>query len=163
MKIFSIYFLVAIFALSIQSVFFTGVKPDSTLILVFFYSLRYGQTKGVLFGALSGLLVDISSGFIIGPHMMSKVFAGYFSASIRQKMFWWNIIINTLMVVILSFIDILLIYICLETFADVSFANRAIVSPIKQVIFTTAISIVVYPILSPEKDENSLIRARAGA
>jgi rod shape-determining protein MreD len=153
MTVFSLYFLAALIALSVQSVFFKGVKPDLVLILVFFYALKYGQMKGVLFGALMGLLVDFSSGVILGPHMMSKIFIGYFAASIRQKMFQWNIVLHTIMIIVFSIFDVLFIIVCLGTFADIAVTNRSMKVLIIQVLFTVVVSIIVYHFMLPEKDE----------
>ena len=162
MIIFSFYIIIALLSLSVQAVLFKGIKPDIVLILVFFYSLRYGRMKGLAYGAVAGLLVDFSSGFILGPNMMSKIFIGYLIPSIRQKMFQWNIIINTLIIIVFCVVDMLLVYICLETFADISFGNREIETLIIPVIYTTGISILVYPFLKPEKEGDLFLEARRG-
>ncbi len=155
MKAFLLYFLIALLTLSLQAVLFKGIKPDFVIILVFFYSLRYGSLKGMAYGALTGLLIDFASGFILGPNIISKAFAGYMVTSVRQKVFQWNIIINTVMIVIFSIIDIFLIYICIETFANISSANVSLKTSILQVVYTMIISLLFYPALNPEK-ENSL-------
>ena len=76
MKAFLLYFFIAILALSVQAVLFKGTKPDFVFILVFSYSLRYGQLKGMAYGALTGLMIDFASGFILGPNIISKAFTG---------------------------------------------------------------------------------------
>ena len=160
MKTFIIYFITALFALSVQAVFFKGAKPDFVLVLVFFYSLRYGQIKGMVYGALLGLLIDASGGFILGPNIISKALAGYFAASVRQRIFQWNIFINTVVITIFSIIDVLLVYICLETFANISFVNISLKTLIMQVIYTVLTGLLLYPVLNPEKD-NGLFRKTA--
>lgn len=153
MKVFTFYFFLALLALSIQATLFKGVKPDSVLILVYFYSLRYGQIKGMTYGAVTGLLVDFTSGFILGPNIISKVFEGYFVPSIRQKLFHWNVIISTGVISIFSIIDILIAYVCLETFANISFVDRPLWVLIIQIVYTTVFSLILYPVLNPEKDD----------
>lgn len=152
MKAFSLYLLIALLAISIQATLFKGTRPDFVLILVFFYSLRYGQIKGMAYGALTGLLIDSASGFILGPNIISKSLIGFLVSSIRQKLFQWNIIISTAVIVALSSVDIFLISICLETFADMSFVNRLLGISIMQVVYTTGSGLILYPLLNPEED-----------
>jgi rod shape-determining protein MreD len=158
MKILVFYLLLILLALSVQAVLFTGTKPDLVLIIVFFYSLRYGQMKGMTYGALAGLLTDVSSGLILGPNILSKGFIGYFVPSVKHKFFQWDIIINTLVIVLFSALDILLVYICLEGFAGVSYVNRSIWSSVVQVLYTTIAGIIAYPIMRPENDKMQVNR-----
>jgi rod shape-determining protein MreD len=151
MKIFSFYFLLALLALSIQATLLKGTKPDFIFILVYLYSLRYGQMKGMAYGALTGLLIDSTSGFILGPNIISKTFIGYIVPSVKQKLFQWNVIISTVMIAIFSIFDIFVVYVSLETFADISFINRAWKVSIMQVVYTAMIGIIFYPILIREK------------
>jgi rod shape-determining protein MreD len=152
MKTFLFYLLLALIALSLQATLFKGIKPDLVLILVCFYSLRYGEIKGMTYGALTGVLIDSASGFILGPNIISKSLAGFLMKSIRQKLFHWNVIISTVIIIILSVIDIFLVYISLETFSKVSFVNRSLRILIMQVIYTAVLALILYPVLNPEKD-----------
>lgn len=151
MKAFSLYLLIALLAISIQATLFKGTRPDFVLILVFFYSLRYGQIKGMAYGALTGLLIDSASGFILGPNIISKSLIGFLVSSIRQKLFQWNIIISTAVIVALSSVDIFLISICLEIFADMSFVDRPLGFSIMQVVYTAGGGLLLYPLLNHEK------------
>ncbi|NOZ69491.1 MAG: hypothetical protein GXP46_09695 [Deferribacteres bacterium] len=69
MKKFLLYLAVAYLAVSVQAVFFKGIKPDFVLVLVCFYSLKYGGLKGVTYGALTGLLIDTVNGFLSSAPM----------------------------------------------------------------------------------------------
>lgn len=158
MKVFTLYFFFAIVALAIQATLFKGAKPDFVLILVCFFSLKHGQIKGMAYGALTGLLIDVASSIILGTNMLSKAIIGYFIASVRGKVFQWGIIINTVAIIIFSIIDIVLIYVFLETFTDMSFAKMTLKIPIMQVVYTTIFSLLLYPALNPEKDKNWELR-----
>lgn len=162
MKMHLLYFFAALFALSVQSTLFKGAKPDFVFILIFFYSLRYGGRKGMIFGALIGLLIDFSSGFILGPNIISKAFVGYLIPMVRQKLFQWNIIINTVMVVFFSVMEIVLIYVCLETFTDMSFVNRSLGVFVVQIVYVMIISMLVYPVLNPEKYRSASLKTYTG-
>jgi rod shape-determining protein MreD len=57
-----------------------GITPDLTVLLVYYAGIRYGETKGLLAGAVIGALEDALSSSIIGPNLLSKGLIG-FSAS----------------------------------------------------------------------------------
>jgi rod shape-determining protein MreD len=147
MKRFSVYLVLALFALSIQATFFPHIRPDLILVLVCFYSLREGQIKGMAYGALTGLLMDSASGFIIGPNILSKSVVGFYFNRIRQKFFLWNVFLNTLFICLFAIIDIILVRVILEVFSGLSFAMRSPEVSILSVIYTTAGSLIIYPIL----------------
>lgn len=153
MKIFSFYFILSLLAITVQATLFKGTKPDFVFILVYFYSLRYGQTKGIAYGALTGLLIDLTSGFILGPNIISKMFIGYIVPSVKQRLFQWNIILNTALIAIFSIVDIFLIYIFIETFSGISFVNSSLKPSIIQVIYAVIIGLILYPVLGAEKYE----------
>lgn len=152
MKKYLLYIVLAYVALSIQAILFKGPCPDFILVLVCFYSLKYGRAKGLAYGAFTGLLLDTASGFILGPHIISKSLAGFFARTIRTKVFQWNIFINTIVITVFTLIDILLVYFCLETFSPVSFANRPWKMSVIQLIYTVISSLLLYTFLHPEKD-----------
>lgn len=150
---FLLYFLTALFAISAQATLFRGTKPDFVLVLVCFYTLKHGQIKGVAYGALTGLLLDLTSGSILGPNIISKSIVVFLISFIRQKLFNWNVIISAIVVAILSVADIFLVYLCLKTFAGISFTNRSWSISIMQVIYTAAVALILYPVLNPEKNK----------
>ena len=152
MKKFLIYLAVAYLALNVQAVFFKGIKPDFVLVLVCFYSLRHGELRGIAYGALTGLLIDTAGGIILGPHIVSKSLAAFLVRAVREKMFQWNIFINTLLIAILSIVDIFVVYICLEVFSGVPLDNMPLKIFVMQVIYTIVASLAAYKILKPEKN-----------
>ena len=151
MKKFLLYMAVAYLALTVQAVFFKGIKPDFVLVLVCFYSLRHGEMRGIAYGALTGLLIDTAGGVILGPHIVSKSLAAFLVRAVREKMFQWNIFINTLLIAILSIIDIFVVYICLEVFSGVPLDNMPLKIFVMQVIYTIVASLAAYNLLNPEK------------
>lgn len=155
MRAFLFYLFLALLFLSVQATIFKVTKPDFVLVLVCFYSLKYGQTRGMTYGALTGLLIDSASGFILGPNILSKFLTGFMITSIRQKLFQWNIIISTLLIAIFSLADVFLVYICLKTFAGISFVNRPLGISIMQIVYTIAVGFILYPLLNPEKNDKN--------
>jgi len=137
-------------ALAAQAIFFTGIKPDLVLIIVCYYALKYGRTKGVCYGAFAGLLIDTVNGFILGPHMLSKLLAGFFLKTVRENLFQWNIYINAVAMVVFSFINIVIVYMCLDFFSNISLANRTIGTSAMEILYTVLFSLALYPFFKPE-------------
>ncbi len=162
MKAFTLYLFVAFIAVSIQaSLFFNLTRPDLVLVLVCFFSFKYGQKQGMLYGALTGLLIDSASGFIMGPNILSKAVTGYLMGATRRKFFQWNIFISTVLIGVFSFIDIYMIYICLETFAHMSFINRSFETSVLQVAYTMAAGLMLYPVLNSDIDNQTTLQVRS--
>ncbi len=153
MKNFLLYLFFAYIAFSVQGVFFESVKPDFVLVLVCCYALKYGHAKGVAYGALCGFILDVASGFIIGPNLISKSVAAFLVRSVRENFFNWSIVTNTLVIAILSVADIMLVYICHKMFIGVSFMNRPWKISLLEIIFTTVAAVIMYGFLNPEKDD----------
>ncbi len=104
------------------------------------------------YGVLSGLLIDTVSGFILGPHIISKSIAGFLIGVLKEHLFQWNILINTIVIGIFSVFNILIVGLLLETFSRVSFANRSLKISILEIIFTIIASLLIYPVLKSVKD-----------
>jgi rod shape-determining protein MreD len=148
-----IYYIFMLYiALAAQAIFFAGIKPDFVLIIVCYYSLKYGRTKGVCYGAFAGLLIDTVNGFILGPHMLSKSLAGFFLKTVKENLFQWNIYINTAAMVLFSFINIVIVYMCLDFFSKTSLVNRTIGTSAAEILYTVAASLVLYPLFKPETE-----------
>jgi len=60
-----------------------GIVPDLILILIVFYTLKFGQLYGIILGFILGGITDFSTGSILGSSMFTKTLsafiAGYFS------------------------------------------------------------------------------------
>jgi len=153
MKIFLLYTFFVYLALAIQGVVFHGIKPDLVLILVCFFSVRHELGRGMAFGALTGLLIDVSSGVTLGPHILSKTVAAYLARTTRDNIFQWNIIISTVMVAVISVVDIVTVHICYETFSKVSFSNRPWGVAVASIVYTVVVSTLLYPLFHRKRDE----------
>lgn len=94
-----------------------GVVPDLLLILVIFYAVFSGSTKGAVYGAACGLWEDLYLGRMIGISAISKGITAYIMGKMEGPVFKDNIlvgiigvvsgtIINSLIIMIVSFIGI---------------------------------------------------------
>ncbi len=149
---FLLYLAFAYAALTVQAIFFTGVRPDFVIVLVCTYSLKYGYTKGAAYGALTGLLIDTTSGFILGPHIISKSLAAFLIRMVRGKIFQWNMLVNTIMIALLVMADLLIVYLCHEMFLHGSFTTRFWVILPKEIMFTIAAALAAYNIFGLDSD-----------
>ncbi|MBI5057894.1 MAG: rod shape-determining protein MreD [Nitrospirae bacterium] len=151
MKALLLYIIFAYLALTVQSIFLHGIKPDLALVLVCFYSVRYGQVKGVTYGALTGILLDTANGFIFGPHIISKSIAAFLISAVKENLFEWNATISVITIAIFSVVNIFLVHICFETFSKVSFADRPWGISVMEVIYTILSALVMFPVFNRER------------
>ncbi|MDP3150924.1 MAG: rod shape-determining protein MreD [Ignavibacteria bacterium] len=60
----------------------SGIVPDLILILIVFYTLKFGQLYGIILAFILGGITDFSTGSILGSSMFTKTLsafiAGYF-------------------------------------------------------------------------------------
>ena len=87
-----------------------GISPDLTALVVFYTGLRYGETKGLLLGIITGAIEDSLSLSFIGPHMLSKAiigFSSYFFAS--GGLLRWTPVLGIFSVAFLTFTDNLVV------------------------------------------------------
>jgi len=151
MKSFIVYGVLAFIVVSLQSTVFPYyVKPDLALVLVCFYSIRGDEIKGMIFGAITGLLVDSVSGLFIGPNVLSKSIIGFLFGLVRHKFFFWNVFLNTILVALFSLIDIFIVRISLEVFFGLSFPSRAIMMLLMAVPYTAVAGLIFYPAFRSE-------------
>ncbi len=148
-----VYLLVSYLALSVQAVFFSGIKPDLVLILVCAYALKYGHARGTVYGILSGLLIDTMSGFVLGPQMISKSLTGFLIGSLKDHLFQWNLFVNTLAVAVFAVINLLCVYAIYETFSSVSFVNRSLEISFMEILYTVIAALVLYPAIRRVRGE----------
>ncbi len=158
MKAVIIYLILAYLAMAVQSIFFYGIKPDLVLILVIYYAVKHGQLKGMAFGALTGLLIDVASGFIIGPNILSKALAAFLARAVRENLFQWNIIVSTIVVTVFLIMDIVIVYVCFETFLKMSFVNRPWGISFREVFYTIMAAMALYPVFNKKEDWWDLLR-----
>lgn len=93
-----------------------GVRPDFPLILSCGIGVYKGEMKGLLFGGIIGLLMDVSTGLLIGPNLTGKASAGFLSGYIRGKIFRMTPLVYLSFFFILSLIDGITNYLSISIF-----------------------------------------------
>ncbi|MBI4689262.1 MAG: rod shape-determining protein MreD [Nitrospirae bacterium] len=67
-----------------------GVRPDLATAIVYYFGLRNGEVKGMLFGSFIGFVGDSLSGNILGPNILGKGLVGLFSSFMSGSFFRWT-------------------------------------------------------------------------
>jgi rod shape-determining protein MreD len=94
-----------------------GISPDLSALLIFFAGMRYGETRGLLLGILTGALEDGLSGSLIGPHMLSKGIIGFSSSFfISGGFFRWTPVLGAIAVALLTVSDNFIVFLTRTVF-----------------------------------------------
>lgn len=82
-----------------------GVSPNLTAAIVYYYGIRQGEAKGILFGSVIGLIGDSLSGGIIGPNILGKGLVGFFSSFMSGSFFRWTPLLGMIGISVLTALD----------------------------------------------------------
>jgi|SRR3990172_11222546 len=134
-------------AIALQSTLFSGPRPDLLLILVCFYALKHDVVPSLIFGAVSGLLMDVSNGFIIGSAVLSKAFTAYVVVSVKQIIFGWGWIIHSFIIFFSAVMDYVIFLIFLNTFSHISNYSRTLESFFWDIAYTTIFGLILFPLI----------------
>ena len=67
----------------VPSIAFFGVKPDLLMIILFFFSIRYGVLPGIFMGFVLGLTQDLYTPAILGQNALTKTI-------ILESVMYWS-------------------------------------------------------------------------
>jgi rod shape-determining protein MreD len=81
--------------------------------------MKKGEIPGMFFGALIGLVEDITSGSLLGPNILSKGLIGYLSSSLYKRLFIWTPLIGAINIFSLTFLDCSIVFILRSVFDKV--------------------------------------------
>lgn len=82
-----------------------GTPPNLTAAIAYYFGLKHGETKGIFFGSLIGLLEDGLSGNILGPNLLGKGLVGFFSAFMSGSFFRWTPLLGMFGIFFLTALD----------------------------------------------------------
>lgn len=124
-----------------------GISPDLTVVLIFFAGMRYGETRGLLLGALTGAIEDSLCGSFIGPHMLSKGIIGFSSSFfISGGFFRWTPLLGAVAVALLTVSDNFIVFAARAIFDKTPAAlPEALFVTVMQALLNTPVGIFIGP------------------
>lgn len=125
-----------------------GVKPNFMLIVTASFGFMRGPREGMIVGFISGLLIDIQSGDMIGFYALIYLIAGYVNGVFEQIYFDEDIKLPLLLItgtdLLYGMSVYFLTFLLRSDFNFPYYFNRII---IPETIYTIAITLIAYPLL----------------
>lgn len=125
-----------------------GIKPNLMLIVTASFGFMRGPREGMFVGFVSGLLIDIQYGNMIGFYALIYLVAGYINGLFEQIYFDEEIKLPLFLIAGSDFVYGIAVYfltfLLKSDFNFLYYMNRIIVP---ETIYTIAVTLVVYPLL----------------
>lgn len=113
----AVFLCIIFFAFLLQShVSVFGAPPNLTAAIAYYFGLKNGETKGMLFGSFIGLVEDCLSGGIIGPNLLGKGLVGFFSSFMSGGFFRWTPLSGMIGIALLTSFDGIIVFISRTAF-----------------------------------------------
>lgn len=124
-----------------------SVAPNATVVLAYYAGMKYGETKGMIAGLVIGGIEDILSATIIGPNMLGKALAGFFSSFFLSGGFLiWTPLLGILGISLLTMVDNATVYCTLGIFHKIPTSpSAALISSLMQSILNAAAGMFIKP------------------
>jgi len=101
------------FALSVH-----GVRPGFVFIAVYAFAFRAGSGRGMLYGAIGGLILDCLSGGLLGLMLSGYALSGFLAGRLGNRVFNVGDAANFLGILVLGLVQGLYAAVVLGTFID---------------------------------------------
>jgi rod shape-determining protein MreD len=95
-----------------------GIKPNLTLITVYAFAVMGGEGRGILYGAVGGLVDDCLSGGLLGVFLSGYAVTGFLAGRIGKRVFNIGEAANFTGIFILSLIQGLYTAVMFNTFVE---------------------------------------------
>ena len=82
-----------------------GAKPDLIMIILFFFSIRYGVMPGLFMGFLLGLTQDLYSPAILGQNALTKTLVGACIGLFNEKLMRTDPIVKTIILFLMFIVN----------------------------------------------------------
>lgn len=125
-----------------------SIKPNLMIIVTASYGFMRGQKEGMFIGFLSGLLIDIQFGSIIGFYALIYMIAGYINGLFQQMYFNEDIKLPLILISVSEFIYGLIIYFLMFLMQgefEFLYYLSHIIMP--ELIYTIVVTLGLYPII----------------
>ncbi|MDP1758287.1 MAG: hypothetical protein Q8K77_00640 [Thermodesulfovibrionales bacterium] len=116
-----------------------GAHPDLAAAIAYYFGLKNGETKGLLFGSFIGLIGDSLSGGILGPNILGKGMVGFLSASMSSasggSFFRWTPVLGVIGISLLTALNGIIVFLSKTLFEHMPTSIPSAMS----IIFTAAL------------------------
>ncbi|MBA3070682.1 MAG: rod shape-determining protein MreD [Nitrospirae bacterium] len=112
-----------------------GAQPDLAAAIAYYFGLKNGETKGMLFGSFIGLIGDSLSGGILGPNILGKGMVGFLSAFMSGSFFRWTPVLGVLGISLLTALNGIIVFLSKTLFEHMPTSIPSAIS----IIFTAAL------------------------
>ena len=112
-----------------------GAQPDLAAAIAYYFGLKNGETKGMLFGSFIGLIGDSLSGGILGPNILGKGMVGFFSAFMSGSFFRWTPVLGVIGISLLTAVNGIIVFLSKILFEHMPTSIPSAMS----IIFTAAL------------------------
>lgn len=122
-----------------------GIVPNLLLIPTVSFGMMRGRKEGMLIGFISGLLIDLFYGSIVGPYAMLYMYLGYINGFFHRVYFMEDILLPMLMVGANDFVFSIFVYIVsylLRGRLDFGFYLLHVILP--EMIYTMVMTLIIY-------------------
>ncbi len=138
---------------------FGGIAPNLLIIVTASYGFMFGKRYGMTVGFISGLLMDIFYGSVLGFYALIYLYIGA-GNGIFHRVFYQNDIKLPLALITVS--DLLYSFVCyillflLRGRVHIGFYFKSVIIP--EIVYTIFVTVFLYPVIlllnkSPEKTE----------
>lgn len=112
-----------------------GAQPDLAAAIAYYFGLKNGETKGMLFGSFVGLIGDSLSGGILGPNILGKGMVGFFPAFMSGSFFRWTPVLGVIGISLLTALNGIIVFLSKTLFEHMPTSIPSAIS----IIFTAAL------------------------
>lgn len=141
-----------------------GVVPNLLLIVTMSFGLMRGRREGLLVGFVSGLLIDIFFGSVLGPFAFIYMTLGYANGFFHRIYYVEDVLLPMLMITLNDFIFNVVVYVIYFLLRNrLNFGEYLVDIILPEMIYTIIVTLFFYKILvrinkmlkqSKEADEN---------
>ncbi len=125
--------------------FGTGIVPDLLVMVVVAAAYQMGKTKGMIVGFFAGLMLDITTGGLLGVYALFYMFIGYLNGFMANFYVQNDILLPVVMAAGSEFIFMFLCYVFkLLTKGRLNIGSYVLHQMIPAALYTAVVFIIVY-------------------
>lgn len=127
---------------------FASISPNLMIIVVSSFGFMRGKKTGMTVGSISGLLVDLFWGNMLGFHMLIFTVIGYLNGTFKRLFYDDDIKLPIILIAASEIIYGLIIYGCMYMLqGEFLFGNYLFHIILPELVYTILVTLVVYQII----------------